>query len=197
MPPAWQRREWSKGRWVCKRHGIQPRAVNWSNGSRRWRECCSEGCHVEQRRVEPDILENVVVNSVVEDAAAAAEHKFLRTEHVPSEANARSKVVRVFGPNVLIHLNGTGTSFHRGEAIVHGEKRVSIRRKRRKRTPPENIGIQSGPKVVGRAEVLPSSHDIERPLRQNFPVVLTVESVFVSAVTAVLNRKAARQWVEG
>ena len=58
----------------------------------------------EVRRIEADILKDVVVHAVVIDAEAAAHHQFLISESVARKPEARTKIVQVLVPQVVVSL---------------------------------------------------------------------------------------------
>src|SRR5579862_6666706 len=79
-----------------ERHRQQPRSLHWPKSCTALEQT---GKFVRKvRRIEADVFENVVVDTVVECSESSSHHQLLISQHVISEADPRGKVVQVLVP---------------------------------------------------------------------------------------------------
>src|SRR5579885_3768945 len=67
------------------------------------------------RRIEPDVLVSVVVQSVKANSEAYASNKFACSRQVVGETEPRAEVVGVLVPDVAVLLDELGALHHSGE----------------------------------------------------------------------------------
>src|SRR6266567_1128712 len=116
--------------------GIQQEAILVSNGWYRiesWSRQCTRRCVVrtkepkvvvgEERRVEAEVLENVIVYPVVRYAESATNHHFLIPESIPGEAHTGAEIILILVPNGMAILERS-CSYSGGGWAVDREKRV-------------------------------------------------------------------------
>ena len=91
---------------LVKRNGQQARILQRPT----WRSAAEKTAHFvrEKRRIEANVLENVVVNAVVERTPSAAHNQLLVPQSVPRKTDARSEVVEILIPDTAVSHLETG-----------------------------------------------------------------------------------------
>src|SRR6476646_12137824 len=107
--------------WVCYKGSVRKISVlvgdKWNRVETRSFQCasgsgrtsrCEAKTHIRKERwVEADILEDVVVDTIVHNTESASHNNFLVSASIPRKSNPRCKVVPVLVPDRVLGLERT------------------------------------------------------------------------------------------